>query len=91
VPARPLNVGPLSRWEAHLSDDTKHSRPEQNALWELNDEIMSMLHAQQLRQESVSSATVKEWLQGLYDIAQVGLGKPRHVRRDDPNDAKAAR
>jgi hypothetical protein len=71
-----------------LPDNAEKS---QNALVELNDEIMSMLHAQQLRQDSVPSATVKEWLQGLYDIAQVGLGKSRHFRRDDPNDAKAAR
>ena len=74
-----------------MSDDTERSRPEMNALLELNDEIMSMIHAQQLRQESVPSATVKEWLQGLYDIAQMGLGNPRHFRRDDSNDAKAAR
>ena len=52
--------------EAYLSDDAEQSRPEQNAaLRELNDEIMSMLHAQQLRQVSVPSATVKEWLEGL--------------------------
>ena len=74
-----------------MSDDADQSSPEANALWELNDEIMSMLHAQELGQRSVPSATVKQWLQGLYDIAQVGLGKPRHFRRDDPNDAKAAR
>jgi hypothetical protein len=63
-----------------MSDQTEQSRTEQNALWELNDEIMSMLHAQQLRQESVSSATVRLWLQELYDITQVGLGKPRNFR-----------
>jgi hypothetical protein len=77
--------------EAYLPDDAEKPQPEENALVELNDEIMSMLHAQQLRQESVPSETVKKWLQGLYDIAQVGLGKPRLFRRDDPNDAKAAR
>ncbi len=74
-----------------MPDDADRSRPEQNALWELNDEIMAMLHAQQLGQDSVPSATVKEWLQDLYDIAQIGLGKPRHFRRDDSNGAKAAR
>ncbi|CAN5445918.1 hypothetical protein BH09PLA1_BH09PLA1_21750 [soil metagenome] len=74
-----------------MSDNAEQSRPEQDALLELNDEIMSMLHAQQLRQDSVPSATVKEWLQELYDIAQVGLGKPRHFQRDDPDGAKAAR
>ena len=74
-----------------MPDDADQSRPEQNALWELNDEIMSMLHAQQLRQDHVPSETVKHWLQELYDTTQVGLGKPRHFRRDDFDGAKAAR
>ena len=70
-----------------MSNDEKHAPPAQNALRAQSDEIMSMLHAQQLRQESMPSATVTQWLQELYDLAQVGLGKPRHFRRDDPERA----
>jgi len=71
-----------------LSEESNQSGREQGALWELSDEIMSALHAEQLRHESVSSTTVKQWLCELYDIAQVGLGLPRHFGRDDSSDAR---
>jgi hypothetical protein len=48
------------------------------ALATLNDEVMSILHAQALRQKVVTCETVAEWLRGLYDIVQQGLGRPRH-------------
>jgi hypothetical protein len=77
--------------EDRLPDDAEHSGRERNALLELSDEIMSLLHAEQLKHESVPSAMVTEWLRELYDIAQVGSGKSRHFRRDTSNDAKAAK
>ena len=43
----------------------------------LNDELMSMLHAMQLREETVASGTVREWLRVLVAIVQEGLGKDR--------------
>lgn len=49
----------------------------ENALVELSDEIMSMLHANHLRNEVVSSMVVRGWLQMLHDTAQNGLGRPR--------------
>jgi len=49
----------------------------ENALVELSDEIMSMLHASHLRNEVVSSMIVRGWLQMLHDIAQTGLDRPQ--------------
>ena len=51
---------------------------QRNALFNLNDEIMSTLHAHQLREANVPSKEVVAWLRGLYDIVQEGLGKPAH-------------
>ena len=47
----------------------------QDALWELNDELNSMLHAQQLRSELVPSSTVTEWLRLLHNIVRRGLNE----------------
>ena len=54
------------------------------ALWMLNDEIMSMLHARPLNETSIPSAKVREWLQLLYDLVQDGFGKPPHFTRMTP-------
>ena len=48
------------------------------ALSELSDEVMSMLHARQLREASLDSQTVTGWLRLIYDVVQVGLGAEPH-------------
>jgi hypothetical protein len=49
-----------------------------DALWELHDELDSMLHAQQLRGETVDSGAVVRWLRLLHNIVQDGLQRPRY-------------
>lgn len=46
-----------------------------DALVRLNDELMSMLHASQLRGDAVPSQTVRQWLRVLVDIVDEGLGR----------------
>ena len=53
----------------------EHNR-QYGALDSLHDEVMSMLHAHQLRQPSIESTTVVEWLRFIYDEVQVGMGRP---------------
>ena len=65
-----------------MSDDAQR-----DALYELNDEIMSILHAEQLRHDSIASATVTQWLRGLYDFVQVGLGKSPHFTQQKSDEA----
>lgn len=48
------------------------------ALSDIGDEVMSMLHAQQLREASLDSQTVTGWLRLIYDMVQVGLGGKSH-------------
>jgi hypothetical protein len=48
------------------------------ALSRLSDEVMSMLHADSLRQASIDSKQVVEWLRVVYDEVQNGLGNPPH-------------
>jgi hypothetical protein len=61
-----------------VTDDSADPNRQVHALYELQDELMSILHAHPLRQPLVDSAKVTDWLRGLYDIVQEGLGKPRH-------------
>lgn len=72
-----------------MPEEPNQSGREQNALLELSDEIMSALHAEQLRHDSVPSSTVTQWLRQLYDIAQGGLGRPRGLGRESQGDAEA--
>jgi hypothetical protein len=51
----------------------------------LNDELMSLLHAHVLQQDTVPSETVIAWLRSLYDIVQEGLGKPKHFQPSGPS------
>ena len=55
---------------------------QRNALIELSDEIMSILHAHQLKAPQMQSNEVREWIRGLYDLVQKGLGKPAHFYPD---------
>jgi hypothetical protein len=63
----------------------EHQR-QSTALCGLNDEVMSMLHAWQLRHPSVDSQTVIDWLRLIYDEVQAGLGKERHFAVTRKND-----
>ena len=47
------------------------------ALIELHDELNAMLHAQQLRAETVDNKTVVRWLRLLHNIVQDGLESSR--------------
>ncbi len=49
-----------------------------NALFNLNDELDSMLHANQLRNETVDSKTVTNWFRMLHNIIRDGLERPRY-------------
>ncbi len=49
-----------------------------NALWELQDELNFLLHANQLRSDTVDSKTVVNWLRGMHNIVQDGLERPRY-------------
>ena len=60
-----------------------------NALVQVSDEVMSMLHAHPLRQEAIQSATVVNWLQGIYDLVEMGLGRPAHFANIKAQDTKA--
>ena len=70
-----------SHEETRVSDDAQR-----DALCELNDEIMSILHAEQLRHDSVDSATVLQWLRGLYDVVKVGLGQSPHFNQQKSDE-----
>lgn len=50
---------------------------QRNALSKLHDELGSLLHANQLRSDTVDSKTVVNWLRMLHDIVQDGLERPR--------------
>ena len=77
-------------WEVPKMEKTieqlkaEHSR-QQQSLWSLNDEVMSALHAHPLRQPSIDSTVVVNWLRDIYDEVQVGLGKPRRFNPLDAN------
>ena len=60
-----------------------------SALVQVGDEVMSMLHAHSLRQEVIPSATVINWLQGIYDLVEVGLGRPPHFANIKVQDTKS--
>ena len=49
-----------------------------NALVTINDEVMSILHAYALRQETIAADTVIDWMHDIYDLVQRGLDKPAH-------------
>jgi hypothetical protein len=51
---------------------------QRNALVDLGDDIMSVLHSHQLREPQIRSEVVIAWIRGLYDTVQKGLGKPAH-------------
>lgn len=54
------------------------------ALIELNDELNSVLHAQQLRSDVVDTKTVVGWLRLLHNLVQDGLQHPRYsFAKDD--------
>lgn len=52
--------------------------PENDALWALHDELDSLLHANQLKGETVDSKTVTSWFRMLHNIVQDGLQRPRY-------------
>ena len=52
-----------------------------DALLHIADEIMDTLHAGQLRQPTIESSTVVEWLRGLYDMAEEGMGREAHFTK----------
>jgi hypothetical protein len=56
-----------------------------DALFKLNDELWSMLHAYPLRQDVIASATVRDWLWVLLGYVYEGLGKslPPQPKSDD--------
>ncbi len=56
--------------------------PEKQALINIQDEILSILHARQLKADEVDSDLVRDWLQDLYDLAEVGQGGKSHFHPD---------
>jgi len=58
-----------------MTDDTVPVR-QQDALFKLNDELWSMLHARALDGETIESTTVREWLRTLLGFDLDGLGRP---------------
>ena len=68
-------MGGMDKTTEQLDAD---NRRQNQALVCLKDEIMSMLHAHPLRQPSIDSQYVINWLRQLYDEIQEGLGEPRH-------------
>ncbi|WP_155844912.1 hypothetical protein [Arenimonas oryziterrae] len=59
-------------------DEPAGAGREIDALWDLNDEIMSCLHSQQLKGDAIPTSVVVAWLRGFYDTTRVGLGHPPH-------------
>jgi hypothetical protein len=51
---------------------------QRTALNDLRDEIMSILHAQSLRGQTVASETVIAWLRGMHDMVQEGMDLAPH-------------
>ena len=49
-----------------------------NALYNLNDELDSLLHANCLKSDAVDGKTVRNWLRMLHDIVRDGLERPRY-------------
>jgi hypothetical protein len=70
-----------------LADDIEQLKREsvrqRDALYALNDEIMSMLHARPLREKTIGSEHVTRWLRRLYNITETGLGNRVHFRHDN--------
>lgn len=61
-----------------LKNLRRENERQYNALVTINDEVMSILHAHALRQETIAADTVSDWMQGIYDLVQQGLDKPAH-------------
>ena len=58
-----------------------------DALVRIADEVMSVLHARALRQDSVPTRLVVERLREIYNLTQAGLGRPAHFA--EPGQAVA--
>ena len=58
--------------------DYQKCQRQNDALWELHDELDLLLHANQLRSETVDSKVVTNWFRMLHNIVQDGLERPRY-------------
>jgi hypothetical protein len=56
------------------------------ALDAIGDEVMSILHAHNLKAPTVAAVTVVAWLRGIYDMVEVGRGRPPHFAQPDQPD-----
>ena len=67
----------------------KENERQYEALMYLNDEVMSILHAHALRQDTIASNTVIEWLRGIYNTVQEGLGKPAVFEKETNREGQS--
>ena len=60
-----------------------------NALFNLNDEVDALLHASQLRNDTIDSKTVIGWLRMLHNIVRDGLERPHYPFPDSALKSEA--
>jgi hypothetical protein len=64
--------------EPDIDAEYQKRRVQNDALWELHDELDSLLHTNQLKSDTVNSRTVTKWFRMLHNIVQDGLQRPRY-------------